>query len=186
MDREENTTIIDHYLHVLMLPREGDSVIELSTSEHGRNITIIDHNLLMPPSKRNKVLEPNTSADGRKCHNHRSQPTYPAKWLQNFWAQKMRIWEKMSQSRITVHVFNQEKVKQCSRTPDQDFSCFYRCEITLSHTPIPARGRDKKRTVRWPHAYPRRHCNVKMTSPRQISAYLGIFGSFFSCFSKKE
>ena len=30
------------------------------------------------------------------------------------------------------------------RTPDQDFPCFYPCEIILSHTPVPALGKDKK------------------------------------------
>ena len=30
-----------------------------------------------------------------------------------------------------------------SRTPDRDFRCFYPCEIFLSHTPIPALGKDK-------------------------------------------
>ena len=32
-----------------------------------------------------------------------------------------------------------------SRTPDQDFGCFYPCEIFLSHTPAPALGRDKNK-----------------------------------------
>ena len=40
-----------------------------------------------------------------------------------------------------------------SRTPDRDFRCFYPCEIFLSHTPIPALGKDIKRTAaRRPHA----------------------------------
>ena len=30
-----------------------------------------------------------------------------------------------------------------SRTPDRDFRCFYPCEIFLSHTPLPALGKDK-------------------------------------------
>ena len=42
-----------------------------------------------------------------------------------------------------------------SRTPDLDFRCFYPCEIFLSHTPIPALGKDKKRTAaRWPYVDP--------------------------------
>ena len=42
-----------------------------------------------------------------------------------------------------------------SRTPDRDFRFFHPCEIFLSHTPIPALGKDKKRTVaRWPHVDP--------------------------------
>ena len=34
-----------------------------------------------------------------------------------------------------------------SRTPDRDFLCFYPCEIILSHIPVPAHGKDKKRTI---------------------------------------
>ena len=33
-----------------------------------------------------------------------------------------------------------------SRTPDLDFSCFYPCDI-LSHIPVPAPGKDEKRTA---------------------------------------
>ena len=34
-----------------------------------------------------------------------------------------------------------------SRTPDRDFRCIYPCEITLSHIPAPALGKDKKTTA---------------------------------------
>ena len=53
----------------------------------------------------------------------------------------------------------------------------------LSHTPILALGKDKKRTAaRWPHVDQWRHCNVKMTSPCHISAYSEFFGSLFQVF----
>ena len=43
-------------------------------------------------------------------------------------------------------------IQSFSRTPDRDFRCFYPCEIFLSHTPIPALGKGKKRTAaRHPH-----------------------------------
>ena len=31
------------------------------------------------------------------------------------------------------------------RTSDRDFRCFYLCEIFLSHTPVPALGKDKNK-----------------------------------------
>ena len=34
-----------------------------------------------------------------------------------------------------------------SPIPDQDFRCFYPCEIFLSHIPLPALGKDKKLTA---------------------------------------
>ena len=34
-----------------------------------------------------------------------------------------------------------------SRTPDRDFRCFYPFELIVPHIPIPARGKDKKRTA---------------------------------------
>ena len=54
---------------------------------------------------------------------------------------------------------------------------------TLSHIPVPALWKDKKWTAApWPHVYPWRHCNVKMTSPHRISAYSGFSGSLFHVF----
>ena len=35
-----------------------------------------------------------------------------------------------------------------SRSQDRDFRCVYPCEIFLSHTPVPARGKDKKTNSR--------------------------------------
>ena len=76
-----------------------------------------------------------------------------------------------------------DKVVLYSRTPDRDFFCFYPCEIILSHTTVPALGKDKKWTAaRWPHVDPWNHCNVKMTSPCCISAYSGFSGSLFQVF----
>ena len=58
---------------------------------------------------------------------------------------------------------DQEKVIHClcegvidnSRITDRDFQCVNPCEIFLSHTPIPALGKDKNRTVaRWSHVDP--------------------------------
>ena len=37
--------------------------------------------------------------------------------------------------------------KMFSFLHDRDFRCFYPCGINLSHIPVPARGKDKKRTV---------------------------------------
>ena len=37
--------------------------------------------------------------------------------------------------------------KMFSFLHDWDFRCFYPCGINLSHIPVPARGKDKKRTV---------------------------------------
>ena len=63
------------------------------------------------------------------------------------------------------------------RTPDRDFRCF----THLTHT-VPARGKDEKQTAaRWPHVDPRRHCNVKMTSPCRISEY-PVFSGSLLCF----
>ena len=40
-----------------------------------------------------------------------------------------------------------------SCTPDRDFRCFYPCEIFLSHIPVTALGKDKKRIAAChPHA----------------------------------
>ena len=51
--------------------------------------------------------------------------------------------------------------KHYSRTPDQDFRCFYPYETILSHIPIPASGKDKNRTaVRQPHAGRMSICDV--------------------------
>ena len=42
---------------------------------------------------------------------------------------------------------------EISCTTDQDFHCFNQCGIFLSHTPVPALGKDKNRTAaRRPHA----------------------------------
>ena len=50
----------------------------------------------------------------------------------------------------------------------------------LSHTPIPALGKDKKRIAsRSSHIDPWCNCNVKMTSPCRISSYSGFSGSIF-------
>ena len=73
-----------------------------------------------------------------------------------------------------------------SRTPDRDFRCFYPSEKFLSHFSVPACGKNKKQTAAcWPNVYVWRHCNVKMTSPYRISAYLGFSGSLFHIFHKK-
>ena len=39
-----------------------------------------------------------------------------------------------------------DSIRQFSRTPDQDFCCFYPCEIiiSISHIPAPASGKDKQ------------------------------------------
>ena len=48
-------------------------------------------------------------------------------------------------TKMAVHAF--------SRTPDRDFRCFNPCGVFLSHTPVPALGKDKNRTgARRPHA----------------------------------
>ena len=50
----------------------------------------------------------------------------------------------------------------------------------LSHMPVPAHWKDKKRTAtRQPHVDPWRHCDVKMTSPCRTSAYSGFSGRPF-------
>ena len=74
-----------------------------------------------------------------------------------------------------------------SRTPDRDFRCFYPCEMFLTHTSVPALGKDKKGTAaHWLHVDPWRRCNVKMTSPCRISVYSGFSGSLFHVFSINE
>ena len=56
----------------------------------------------------------------------------------------------------------------------------------LSHTPVQALGKFKKRiTTRWPHVDSGRHCNVQMTSPCRISPNSGISGSLFHAFPKE-
>ena len=74
-----------------------------------------------------------------------------------------------------------------SRTQDQDFRCFYPCEIILlSHIPVPACEKGKKQ----PHTHRSLTsltiCNVKITSPCRISAYSGFLEDFFMVFQKNE
>ena len=74
-----------------------------------------------------------------------------------------------------------------SRTPDSDFRCFYPCKIILSHIPVPARGKDKKRTAtRQPHAFRTSICDVivglKLSHPvasQRIQDFLDVFFIFF-------
>ena len=50
----------------------------------------------------------------------------------------------------------------------------------LSHIPVPARRKDKKRTVaRRPHAVPWRHCSVKNDVTMSDLSVFRIFGSLF-------
>ena len=48
----------------------------------------------------------------------------------------------------------------------------------LSHTPVPALGKDKKTAARWPH-YPWRHYNVHHVASQRIQDFLKAF----SCLS---
>ena len=53
--------------------------------------------------------------------------------------------DKIRIEKIGVPIFKGTSSKlSISRTPDQDFRCFYPCEIILCHIPVPARGKDKK------------------------------------------
>ena len=44
-------------------------------------------------------------------------------------------------------VFHQLKSFNFSHTPDRDFRRFYPCEISLAHIPVPAHGKEKKKTA---------------------------------------
>ena len=63
-----------------------------------------------------------------------------------------------------------------SRTPNQDISSFYPCEIINSNIPIPARRKDKKWAAACRrHVDPWHHCNVKIMS----QDFLEVFFMFF-------
>ena len=78
-----------------------------------------------------------------------------------------------------IHLMQRNRI---ARTPGQEFRCVYSCEKILSHIPIPAHGKDKKRSsARWQHANPRRHCNGKMNPMSHLSVFR-IFWKSFPCF----
>ena len=57
-------------------------------------------------------------------------------------------------------------------------------DISIANTRSSSRERLKTNSLtsaaRWPHVFPWRHCNYKMTSPCRISAYSGFSRSLFS------
>ena len=69
--------------------------------------------------------------------------------------------------------------------PDWDFRCFYPCKIFLSHTPVPALGKDKKNEQ--PHAGRTSIRDVIVmlkwrhhVASQRIQDYLEVFIMFFS------
>ena len=103
---------------------------------------------------------------------------------------------------VTLHIFhNQGSATNASLTADPGvassiparFNTFVEIDheiistvilLPSAESSVPALGKDKKtnsRTsvARWSQVDPRRHCNVKMTSPCHISANSGFPCSFF-------
>ena len=80
-------------------------------------------------------------------------------------------------------------IQNASRKPDQDFRCFYACEIIPSHIPVPAQGKGniKRTAARWPHAGPTSIRNVivmlelrhHVASQLIIQEFLEYFFMFF-------
>ena len=52
----------------------------------------------------------------------------------------------------------------------------------LSHTLVPAQGKDKKNSHTLAARHPWRHCYIKMTSACRISAYSGFSGSLYQVY----
>ena len=95
--------------------------------------------------------------------------------IQPIKSQQVKIYNTMSAIIIVClpGYLKRERKKINSCTPDRDFSCFYPCELILSHT----------RTATWqPHVDPWHRCSVKMTSPCLILAHLGFYESLFHVF----
>ena len=85
-----------------------------------------------------------------------------------------------NQALIVVVVIKYKTYCNCltdfPRTTDRDSRCFYPCEIILCHTPIPAHGKDKKRSAA-------RRLHAANTSIRVITMlHLSVFRIFWKLF----